>query len=1187
MRLKKLLIHGFKSFADRVEISFENGITGVVGPNGCGKSNIGDAVRWVLGEQSAKQLRGSKMEDVIFNGTDKRRRLGYCEVTLIFDNEDHTLPIDFTEVSITRRAYRSGEGEYQINHAPCRLKDIIDLFRDTGTGRDGYSIIGQGRVDEILSQKTEERRQVFEEAAGIVKYKSRKLEAERRLENTQSNLDRVNDIVQDLEDRLEPLRLQSEDARRYLALREELKGLELNAFLLRDERYRQRIEELNETSGQLTGETEQNEAARTELDEQREKVQSELEKGEILTAGLREQVQSLIARVEADEGSAGVLRERLIGHEKERLRLEAEKTAAEEGESGLDGRIELLRRELESRQSELVEKQKEAAVQEEILLKEEQALTDTEEKAEQAKESVINAMNALGDVRSEQARLFALGQAIDTQIGALSTAYESSREETERLTRARDEAKDIFDEEKKRLDALNEDSRQITEQTRRIGEEYDRVTGEGNRLLSERQELGSRLKLLKEMQRDYEGYNLSVKQVLKEAERLGGAGVHGVVANIIHADARIEKAVETALGAALQNIITDTEEDAHFFIDYLKRERCGRATFLPISAVHGRTLDPAERRLLSMPGCIGVASEMVRFDEKYRGIAESLLGRTVIAENLTLGIPIHRAGRQSFRLVTLDGDVMNVGGSMTGGSTQSRMTSLLSREREITETTEKVAGMNQKLASLQSRMQQLGLKRAELKSQRQEAFDALHQQEIALTRAESHLGQAESELNAHETRSDSVKNEVENLKEQKAAIARDSESLLTRKTDGENASRLMREEATRLQNELNVARPRVSALRDAVTALRVQLTAAEKDVEMRSAELQRLTDRRGDTARILSAAVEGLRELAQKTEADEAQLRSTQTALGIARQSLDAARADFDTADKARLAAQESLRAINSRMDELTAAAEELANRAHHCEMLLQRVQSDLDNLTARIWEDYQLTNEGALPFKTEDFKLNEGEKRISAIKNEIKSLGSVNVSAMDEYREVTARYEELSTQKTDLEKAKEDLENIISELSGRMEKQFKAQFEQLDVYFGQTFTQLFGGGVAHLSLEDPSHALTSGIEIVAQPPGKKLQLLSLLSGGERALTAIAILFAMLRLKPTPFCILDEIEAALDDANIDNFAEYLKTYSVKTQFVVVTHRKGTMTRCDALYGVAMEEKGVSKLVSVKLSEAEE
>ena len=1185
MRLKKLFLHGFKSFADKVEINFEHGVTGVVGPNGCGKSNISDAVRWVLGEQSAKQLRGAKMEDVIFNGTQDRRRMGYCEVSLTFENEDRALPIDFAEVCVTRRVFRTGDSEYQINGSACRLKDIVDLFRDTGTGRDGYSIIGQGRVSEILSQKTEERREVFEEAAGIVKYKTRKQEAERRLENTSQNLDRVNDIVETLAERIEPLRLQSEDARKYIAWRDEQKGLELNAFLIRSERYRERIAEMNAAAETLKTELDENEARRAELSQKRDKYQEELTLGEEDAAVKRDALQALIAEVEASEGSAGVLRERIAGARREYERLEGEKASAEQGESGLEGRIELINEIIKQKQTDYDAKMEAFAGEEKALAEAESEISALEHDAEQAKERVIIAMNALGDVKTEQARLQALSQAIEIQTINLTAALHRDEDSEARLKDADALMREQLNNEKETLNGLKKDAQEIIDSTRRAGEEYENLGREAQQVASERQEVGSRLKLLKEMQRDYEGYAMSVKNVLMEADRRRMTSVHGVVANVVHASERIEKAVETALGAALQNVIVDTEEDAHELIDYLKENRLGRATFLPISAVRGRTLDGNERSVLRMPGCVGVASEMVSFDPKYTGIVQSLLGRTVIAENLTAGIPIHRAGRQQFRLVTLDGDVMNVGGSMTGGSTQSRMTSLLSREREITESTEKLTALTEKLTRFTERLKQLGDARGEMKQKRQEALDAVHQQEIAVTRAEAHLSRADAELREQSERVENIRGEIENLAQQKEKMALEIEELSQRKQTEEDSGGLMREEAARLTRLVNEKRPALSELQRKNADARVELTALEKDISARRADSERLTRQKGDTARMLKEATEALKALSATLSNDEDALKAQESSLALSRASLNSAREEFGKVDAMRLNTQELLKNANTELDSITRVNEELSERAHRGEMLRQRVETEFDNLNTRIFEDYNLTYEGAEEFRDPEFKLSEGEKRINVIKGEIKALGNVNVGAVDEYREVSARYEELSKQQEDLEKAKQDLLGIIDELTGKMEVQFKAQFEQLDVYFRQTFTELFGGGQARLSLEDPSHALTSGIEIEAQPPGKKLQLLSLLSGGERALTAIAILFAMLKLKPTPFCILDEIEAALDDANIDNFADYLKLYSEKTQFVVVTHRKGTMARCDSLYGVAMEEKGVSKLMSVKLGEA--
>lgn len=1185
MRLKKLYIHGFKSFADRVEMTFEHGVTGVVGPNGCGKSNISDAVRWVLGEQSARQLRGSRMEDVIFNGTEKRRRMAYCEVTLTFDNEDHSLPSDYTEVAVTRRVFRTGESEYLLNGAACRLKDVVDLFRDTGIGRDGYSIVGQGRVGEILSQKSEDRRQVFEEAAGIVKYKARKSEAEKRLDNTEQNLSRIADIISELESRLEPLRLQSEDARKYLAMREEQKGLDLNVFLIRSERYQEKIAELRLTAENMRETLAQNEREQQALNERRESVQNQLSEREEKAAELRESLQALIQEVEAQEGQANVLRERLAASRREQARVEDEKRAAEEGETGMRRRIETLEGEIAREGEAVAAREERQAALDRALEEAEAAAARLETEAEDAKERVIRFMNDMGDVKSEQARLTALGEAIDRQLTSLFAGAEEDSRVAADLTRAVEDAEGVWDEENDRLKALNEAAREISERTRRAGEEYERLTAESQKLLSIKQELGSRLKLLTEMQRDYEGYNLSVKQVLMEAERRGGAGVHGVVASILHAPQKLERALDMVLGGTLQNVVVDRDEDAKAMIEYLKRNRYGRATFLPISSIRGRTLDMGERRVLSMPGCVGLASEMVTYDPIYRGIVENLLGRTVIAEDLNSGIAIQRAGRYQFRLVTLDGDVMHSGGSMTGGSVQSRMTSLLSREREITESAENMKKLTEKLAQAQNQLKKGEEERAALKKERAQLFDDVHQQEIAVTRAEDHLARAREELNGHTGRAARVNEARAQLAEQKAEILSQLDALGQRRETTEDEGEALRKKAQALQTSLSEKRAALNAQRQEAGDARVALATAKRGFEALKQDLSRLNAQKGDAARALAEAAESLRALACRLKADEEALTTEEGRLELARRGLNGAREDFQRADESRLKAQTELKEISESAERLRVATEEFTDRSHRAEMALSRAENDLEQMTARIWEDYQLTYEGAEPFRDPDFKLAESEKRLNTLRAAIRAMGPVNVSAMDEYRETSERYRELSAQRDDLERAKNDLMGIISELTGKMETQFRAQFEQLDVYFRQTFTELFGGGRAELRLEDPKDALNTGIEIVAQPPGKKLQMLSLLSGGERALTAIAILFAMLKLKPTPFCILDEIEAALDDANIDNFAEYLQTYSNKTQFVVVTHRKGTMSRCDALYGVAMEEKGVSKLMSVKLADA--
>ena len=1186
MRLKKLIIHGFKSFADHVEITFEDGITGVVGPNGCGKSNISDAVRWVLGEQSAKSLRGAKMEDVIFNGTEQRRRLAYCEVTLVFDNEDHALSIDFAEVSVTRRVYRSGEGEYKINGAACRLRDIVDLFRDTGIGKDGYSLIGQGRIDEILSAKSEDRRQVFEEAAGIVKYKSRKLDAQKRIQHTQENLNRVEDILSELEDRVEPLKEQSEKAREYLTLRDELKGLDLNVFLVRTERYEVRIRELKE-SVQTLGESILQ--ANQELEKQsaqRDQAQEQLNVFEVESSERRETVQQLIREVEASEGAVQVMRERIAAGQRERDRIQSERASAGEGKEGIRRQIEQMSAQIEAETAALREAEANLAQREQALAESEKRLAELEEASENAKQQIIQAMNRLGDVRSQRARLSAMQTALENQLKSMEA--DRAREETgsEALNAHVQSARELLDTENARKAELNRQAEQMQTRVQALGEQSSALSDRVARMQNERQQRDSRLKLLREMQRDYEGYNNSVKQVLMQARRLGGAaGVHGVVADLIHVPARLERAMDMVLGGALQNIVVDRDEDAKRMIEYLRANRFGRATFLPISSVRGRTLSPQERNVLSMPGCVGLASELVEFDPKYQGVIDNLLGRTVVAEDLTAGIAIQRAGRYQFRLVTLEGDVMHSGGSMTGGSVQSRVTSLLSRTREIEESEMALKKLETQFAEAREQYAAIEEERSGLKRERGELYDELHKQEVICARAEAQLNAALDEQNSNNQRVARSAAERERLRAQLEDVTGSLSALDEQQQSAESSTDDRQAQVKRLSGEIYQLRGETEALRDEVSGSRVQLASRRRGLEAAVSDRDRLSNQAENVEKLMAESEIALRDCVAELEKNAALLEKDIETLSSNKAALDTAREAFNAADERRTGVQKQLQVLAEQIDALRANLDDFSDRHHRSELQLARVEAEFKQIQDRIWEDYELTYAGAEPFRQPDFKLTESEKRIAVIRQRIRAMGTVNVAALDEYRRTVERVEEMTAQRDDLLKAQADLEGIVAELEDKMEKQFKEQFTLMNENFQRTFVRLFGGGKAELRLADPKDALNCGIDIVAQPPGKKLQMLSLLSGGERALTAIAILFAILDLKPTPFCILDEIEAALDDANIDTYADYLKAYSENTQFIVITHRKGTMERCDALYGVVMEEKGVSKTVSVKLNEA--
>ncbi len=1186
MRLKKLEIYGFKSFAERTEMTFEDGITGIVGPNGCGKSNISDAVRWVLGEQSAKTLRGAKMEDVIFNGTEKRRKLSYCEVILVFDNESRSLPIDFSEVAVARRVYRNGDSEYSINQSPCRLKDVIELFRDTGIGKEGYSLIGQGRIDEILSVKSEDRRQIFEEAAGIVKYKVRKNEAERRIQNTRDNLSRVEDILNELNMRIEPLRQQSEDAREYLQLTGELKQLELNVFLTRSERYTERLQELHQSFEAMQKAIAEADAREAALTERRDAAQENLMLLEEEAAQGRDAVQGMIQKVEAGEGAVSVLKERIAALERDHERLSADFEAAQQGEGGVDKQLELLKDRIEVEGAEIESARAQLSVDEEELSKREGTLQQSEEKIEQLKQALIDTMNRMSDVRSEQARLTAMQDALTARIASLKEEEQEGETDRGGFDERVREADGRYQQEFSQKQELESLVSRSVERVRQLGEHTEELNEKVKTLTAQRQELASRLRVLEEMQRDYEGYQHSVKNVLMQAKRTQNSGVHGVVANLINVPKDLERAIDMVLGAALQNVVVDREEDAKRMIDYLRGNHLGRATFLPISAVRGRTLDPGERKVLSMPGCVGLASELIKYDKTYQGVIENLLGRTVVAKDLDSGIEIMRAGRHQFRLVTLEGDVMHSGGSMSGGSVQSRVTSLLSREREIAEHKKSLEQALRELELAQAELSKMDEERGQLKRERGELYDRLHQQEIACAREEAHLKAAQGELNAHLERSSRVLGARAQLEEQLNDVHKSLQGLSGQQGDEQQQHQDRQRQIQAQQALLFELRSDAAKLRESVTGSRVTLAAQERGLDALTADHKRLTDQRSDITRLLSENSGLLLKCEQELLAGRVQLQQDVEKLDAGKQQLEAAREVFREIEERRMGAQASIKQLGDALDQLRTETDDFTERCHRAEMQISRVEGEFKQLTDRIWEDYELSYEGAQQYREEGFMLADSEKRISQIKSRIREMGSVNVAAVDEYRQTSERWSELNTQRDDLLKAELDLQGIIEELVRKMEKQFTEQFQLLNANFQQTFVQLFGGGQAELRLVDPKDALGSGIEIVAQPPGKKLQLLSLLSGGERALTAIAILFAMLRLKPTPFCFLDEIEAALDDANIDHYAEFLKDFARKTQFVVVTHRKGTMERCDALYGVAMEEKGVSRLVSVRLGEAQ-
>lgn len=1188
MRLKKLELYGFKSFAQRTEIVFGEGITGIVGPNGSGKSNIGDAVRWVLGEQSARTLRGASMSDVIFNGTQRRKALSYCEVSLVFDNEDRALPMDFAEIMVTRRVYRNGESEYYLNRAACRLKDIIDLFRDTGIGKEGYSIVGQGRIDDILSRRSEDRRQVFEEAAGIVKFKARKEEADKKLQRTLENAARVDDILEELNRQLRPLEEQAKAAREYIELSAELKVLDLNLFLVRSDKAKERLAELDTELMNLRAVVEGTQAALQDKTAQRDQRQTDIAQLEEKITGARNGLMACAEAVHEAQATLSALESRRETRQENRARLTQEQEDAARRIVELEETFARCQTEEEAHAQLLAEAEgmlAQAKARAESAARQE---TQADEALEGHKAAIMAAMNRLSAVRNDQTRLKTMRGQMAQRLEELAADEAELTAQEAALQAAAEDAERRLADEQARQTELAGTYRAETDKLNRQDEKLQGIRAEAEALSAELQAAQSRQKLLAEMTRDMEGYNHAVRKAVQRGREAGMAGVKGVLARLITVPKAYETAIDMALGAAQQNIVTDNEQTAKELIQYLRANRLGRATFLPMTTVRGKLLNDRERQALHMPGCIGVASDLIDCAPEYRGIVENLLGRTVIAENLDQGIPIMRAGNHAFRLVTLEGDVMHSGGSMTGGSSASKGVGLLGRERELKELTERLRTGKTQLDDFRRRLAEGQAEKNALKQACAEALEALHQQEIAVARETARLESARGDWQAHHDRVEQTAQAQVQLKESVEQIDLQLRDISQLSGDAQTDQSAMEARTAALQADLQTARQTAAEAADLVMTRTLQLSELRHQLEVMRHDRGRYEQDRGQLDREQARRAEQLRDMDALDESDQADIART-TALRETRL-LEQKRQEQVTQalESRRAEAQTALRDVLTDMENLHQTLSRDSDRVHRVEMARAKVESDLRTLQNRIWDTYEVTYAGAEEFRqTEGFDPVEADRRAAQLMSQIRSLGSVNVNAVEEYAATKERCDDLTRQQEDLRQAERDLRELIERLLEQMRTTFVDNFTKMQGYFSETFTRLFGGGHAELTLMDPEDPLNCGIEVNAQPPGKKLQLLSLLSGGERALTAIAILFAMLKLKPTPFCILDEIEAALDDANIGYYADYLQEYSPETQFIVVTHRKGTMERCNSLFGVAMEEQGVSKMVSVSLQDYKE
>ncbi len=1180
MYIKALEIQGFKSFPEKTVLNFGEDITAIVGPNGSGKSNISDAIRWVMGEQNSRQLRGAKMEDVIFGGTEKRNQMGFAQVTLVIDNTEHIFPTrDETEVAVTRRYYRSGESEYYINKQSCRLKDVNELFMDTGMGREGYSIIGQGKIDEILSVKSGERREVFEEAAGISKFRHRKEEAERKLERTEENLVRINDKIAELELQVEPLRKQSEVAKRYLVLRDELRVLEISVWLENLQSLKTAKIQLEKDVETARQDKENAERALNDTYAQAEALGEQVRQKDVEAESLRGRASDFDGRIAQEESAIAVL-ETAVQHNREnidRIRAEMADTVHRAGD------MEAQIGEMQQRIAAIDEES--AALESEIdrLLAQARNMTDSAAGAAKTAENLrAEEAIALAEAADKRSALSALrsgihevGERMATLEGDLATARE-------KLTAAEGEAK----ENRKLLNAAKEDAdaagniingHSLRMESRR--KKAEEAAAEKMQLTMDVNALTDRIHLLTEMEKEYEGFSKAVKVCMQAAGR-GLRGIHGPVANLMRTDSRYTVALEIALGAGLQNIVVDAEEDAKAAIQYLKQRDGGRATFLPMSAVRG---DVLRENVSGEMGFVGIASELVEYDQQYDGIFKNLLGRTVVVEDMDCGIAMARKFRQAFRIVTLDGQVLNRGGSMTGGSV-SRSAGVLSRANELRTLNDKLSAMKGKLTQAAERSEQT---QRELDKANYELEVAKEQQR----HAEDQMLMLQGKQDHYDILINTLYQSCEDMEAEQQSLRRRVTDDESRIADTEKAAQAAEERANQLHQQAQEAAVGQSQALEETNALSEKLAQAKTRQAALQAERQEKLgsiDRtealrsqlKNDTSdrEALIADFEG--KIAQ-AEADMAGHRAAIEALqgenGALRQQMEEL-----TRQKLALEAERDAKTRESRScnDTLLATSQELTRMEQKLETNALQESQILDKL----WENYELSHSDAMEQRIELESIPKATRRIAELNREIKGLGTPNIGAIEEYERVNTRYTYLSEQRTDVEKAKEELNGVIDEITRQMTEIFAQQFKLLNESFQETFLELFGGGKARLELEDENDILNCGIEIKVQPPGKQLKTITLLSGGEKAFVAIALYFSILKVHPTPFCVMDEIEAALDESNVVRYARYMRRIAGKTQFIVITHRRGTMEEADVLYGVTMQERGVSRILTINMND---
>ena len=1181
MYLKNIEVHGFKSFAQKINFEFHNGITGIVGPNGSGKSNVGDAVRWVLGEQSAKQLRGGNMQDVIFSGTELRKPLSFASVAITLDNSDHKLPVDFNEVTVTRRLYRSGESEYLINGSHCRLKDIQEMFYDTGIGKEGYSIIGQGQIDKILSGKPEERRELFDEAAGIVKFKRRKNTTIKKLEEERQNLVRVTDILTELTRQLEPLEKQSETAKIYLTKREELRDLDVNLFLLDYEETGHILKELAEKSERAQEELSETKEAYEQTKVEYERLEQELETLNTRLEELKEkqqqnalsrqqyesQIQILEEQIHAGRQNSdhyrnrlGVLKEELEKREKEKETLTQEKEALHEKLREQRNRLKEENNRLETIQAEVA------------------ACTSA---VEEGKNEIIEILNSRATTKGKAQRFDAMMEQLDIRKAAVSQRILRLKTEEESLASEKSKAQSRYDSVTHTIASMNEECVRLDGEVQKLQEKLKDQSRQMENGQAAYHRESSRLESLKNLTERYDGYGNSIRRVMEQKSR--EPGIHGVVADIIHVQKDYEIAIETALGGSIQNIVTDNEQTAKRMIGFLKKNRFGRATFLPLSNMSGRG-GIFQREVLREEGVIGTADTLVQAEAQYSGLVQYLLGRVLVVDHIDHAIAIGKKYRHSLRMVTIEGESLNPGGSMTGGAFKNN-SNLLGRRREIEELERSVELLKKELQELQKEIGDNRSRRNVLRDAIADFQEKLRQQYVEQNTAGMNLKQLEEKEADIQKSYGQIDREKEELRRQAVEIRADHSSIAKELEASQRDEKELETFIETKQKELEEWKAEEASKTKKLEELRLEESSLSQKEHFLQENMIRLLGEMESFQRESRELEENLKKSEEETKHRQEGIQNLKNAVEACEKLDQELQEQKEEKQQQKEERNTSHKAFFEKRDQLSERTSLLDKECFRLKSQEEKVEEQRESQISYMWEEYEITPNSALSHRKEELNdRQEMKKNISRIKDEIRRLGSVNVNAIEEYKNLLERHTFLSGQYEDLVQAEKTLESIIQELDEGMRRQFAEKFHDIQREFDKAFKELFGGGKGTLELAEDEDILEAGIKIISQPPGKKLQNMMQLSGGEKALTAIALLFAIQNLKPSPFCLLDEIEAALDDSNVGRFASYLQKLTKNTQFIIITHRRGTMNAADRLYGITMQEKGVSTLVSVDLVE---